>query len=39
LAADEVPSFIGEANQLLCASDSSMSQIRALSELAVRFRH
>jgi len=39
LAADEVPSFIGEANQLLRASDSSVSQIRALSELAVRFRH
>jgi diguanylate cyclase len=39
LAADEVPSFIGQANQLLRASDSSMSQIRALSELAGRFRH
>lgn len=39
LAAGEVPSFIDEANQLLRASDSSVSQIRALSELAVRFRH
>ena len=39
LPAAEVPAFIGQANQVLRASDSSVSQIRALSELAVRFRH
>ena len=39
IAAAEVPSFIGQANQILLASDSSVSQIRALSELSVRFRH
>ena len=39
IAAAEVPSFIGQANQILRASDSSVSQIRALSELSVRFRH
>jgi EAL domain-containing protein (putative c-di-GMP-specific phosphodiesterase class I) len=38
LAAADVPAFVRQANQLLPASDSTVLQIRALDQLAGRFR-
>ncbi|HET7755875.1 MAG TPA: EAL domain-containing protein [Steroidobacteraceae bacterium] len=38
LPAAEIPSFVGHANQLLPASDSTVLQIRALEQLAGRSR-
>ena len=36
LAAANIPAFVGEANRLLPASDSTVQQIRALEQLATR---
>src|SRR3569833_329491 len=38
LAPQDVPAFVGQANQLLPASDSTVLQIRALDQLTARFR-